>query len=330
MTQVFITRIWPLGIAFLFVCICSFIYVLIRKKNIGRCSFYIKEFSFGYTPLYSVYKIIFNTILILAMILLLLSSMGVTIQKVENRVHVDDSILFLIDISPSMSISDIEEKSRIDVVIKQFSSFLDFISGSSIGVVIFADTVRMIVPFSKDYINIKNILSSVEIGLLGNGSAISDAMLYAINVFSIVQSSRKKLIVITDGLQNSGQSSIKDLKQYKSSFTFPIVFGHIGSQQGGLFKYKDFTTQKIVSGYVEGKGTSVLKDIGKTLDIDQYNLKKERAIRDFFHSLAIEDPSFKIIQQNTILTDFTNIFLFIFYILSLLACSMKLTILRRC
>ncbi len=295
-----------------------------RKRNrISKTrtyTFYVSNPKFPTSKLYTFVRNISSIVLLLAAFLLLISSMGISILIPKNYVEDENRyVLFALDISPSMSIYDMESENRLSAAKQIIRNFLLSGNGSYVSILVFAKSLRVLVPFSQEYRAIAEILERINIGELGNDSALADALLYSENILAAIpqNSIRRDLVFITDGVQNSGHSSFSDIKKY--TFRSSVFIIDIGSDDNGYFKYKDVETNAIVQGYSKSLKSTLLKDLANDINASYYiRLQNMQAIPNLVSRMSVQHtPSRKFVLHNTCI-DLTGYFVSLFVILCVL------------
>lgn len=118
----------------------------------------------------------------------------------------DATIMFVIDVSPSMSIKDMDvngkKESRLEVAKKCVNNFVDANENICVGLTLFASESSLLIPETINHKVFVERLKSIELGCLGEGTALGNGLATA-----LLHSSKNKnsyFIVLTDGENNSG------------------------------------------------------------------------------------------------------------------------------
>lgn len=152
------------------------------------------------------------------------------------------SIMFLLDVSPSMSITDMkingeQNISRLQVAKDTIKGFVLKHKNISVGLTLFATNCSLVIPETLHQKTFFERLEKTAIGELGDGTALGDGMATA-----LLHSRRDKnsyIIVLTDGENNSGTISPMTVAEIiaKRKINFYII--GIGSIDGGEIKYSN-------------------------------------------------------------------------------------------
>lgn len=120
-------------------------------------------------------------------------------------------LMIAVDLSGSMKIDDMQVNGRqVDrlVMIKHvLSDFIERRVGDRLGLILFADTAYLQAPLTYDRETVNTLLDESVIGLVGEQTAIGDAIGLAIKRFQSKKESNKVLILLTDGQNTAGNIS---------------------------------------------------------------------------------------------------------------------------
>ncbi|TDF39878.1 VWA domain-containing protein [Alteromonadaceae bacterium M269] len=126
-------------------------------------------------------------------------------------------LMVAVDLSGSMKIDDMEVNGRrVDrlVMIKSvLSQFIQRRVGDRIGLILFADTAYLQTPLTYDRETVKQYLDETVIGLVGEQTAIGDAIGLAVKRFDEKKESNRVLILLTDGQNTAGNITPEQANQ---------------------------------------------------------------------------------------------------------------------
>lgn len=118
-------------------------------------------------------------------------------------------MMIAVDLSGSMQIEDMQIKGRTTDRLTMLKYLLgDFIerrSGDRLGLILFADDAYMQTPMTFDRKTVSQMLDESFIGLVGQKTAIGDAIGLAAKRFEEVKNPEKVLILLTDGQNTAGK-----------------------------------------------------------------------------------------------------------------------------
>ncbi|GGF71860.1 vWA domain-containing protein [Alteromonas lipolytica] len=126
-------------------------------------------------------------------------------------------MMLAVDLSGSMKIEDMLVNSRQVNRLTMIKSVLhDFIKrrvGDRLGLILFADTAYLQAPLTYDRETVATLLDESVIGLVGEQTAIGDAIGLAVKRFELKTDSNRVLILLTDGQNTAGNISPQQAKE---------------------------------------------------------------------------------------------------------------------
>ena len=126
-------------------------------------------------------------------------------------------LMLAVDLSGSMKIEDMDIRGRQVNRLTMIKSVLyDFIQrrvGDRLGLILFADTAYLQAPLTYDRETVATLLSESLIGLVGEQTAIGDAIGLAVKRFEQKDQSNKVLILLTDGQNTAGNITPEQAKE---------------------------------------------------------------------------------------------------------------------
>lgn len=118
-------------------------------------------------------------------------------------------IMVAIDVSPSMEALDFElggkAVNRLTALQHVLGGFIDRRPADRFGLVVFGAAVFTQSPLSYDHSMVKTFLKETFIGMVGDGTAIGDAVATGIKRLDSNRAKSKILILLTDGAQTAGK-----------------------------------------------------------------------------------------------------------------------------
>jgi len=113
-------------------------------------------------------------------------------------------VLFVLDISPSMSALDMGGRSRFDVATALIRDFANQRNADGIGLVAVAADSALLVPPTIDRTVLLDRLDSLKIGELGDGTALGTGIALAALHIGSSGAPKRAVVLITDGENNAG------------------------------------------------------------------------------------------------------------------------------
>lgn len=126
-------------------------------------------------------------------------------------------MMLAVDLSGSMKIDDMQLNGRqVNRLAMTKSVLFDFIQrrvGDRLGLILFADTAYLQAPLTYDRDTVATLLSEAVIGLVGEQTAIGDAIGLAVKRFDEKGDSNNVLILLTDGQNTAGYITPEQAKE---------------------------------------------------------------------------------------------------------------------
>jgi Ca-activated chloride channel family protein len=189
-------------------------------------------------------------------------------QKSSNKRKGRDLVLVL-DTSGSMNESGFDneypDKKKFEILKEILREFIAKRFDDNIGVTIFGSYAYTGVPLTYDMNSITFLLDFFDVGIAGDSTAIGEGIANASRVLDQGQAKKKVIVLITDGIQNSGSISIKDsviLAKEKKITIYTIGIGDKNSYDSKLLeKIADETDGEAFSANNAEKLNKVYKEI---------------------------------------------------------------------
>ncbi len=113
-------------------------------------------------------------------------------------------IMIALDVSQSMLIEDVRGKNRLEIAKETVMRFIEGRSDDRIGFLMFSGEAVTLCPPTLDYDVLLKAVSSSNINLLKDGTAIGDALATSVTRLRDSTAKSKVIILITDGDNNMG------------------------------------------------------------------------------------------------------------------------------
>ncbi len=125
-------------------------------------------------------------------------SIGTANLKLDVR-----DIFFVVDVSRSMEANDFPPN-RLEVAKRKIKEFIKMAPADRIGIIMFSEEVFTLLPLSTDLKLIDKIVDEIQMGPLGSGTNIGDAVGLAVARSIQSLADKKVIILLTDGVSNVG------------------------------------------------------------------------------------------------------------------------------
>lgn len=152
---------------------------------------------------------------------------GRQFQDVETR-GID--IMLCMDVSGSMKAEDFSPRNRLTVAREKAKEFIAKRAGDRIGLVIFSATSLTQCPLTLDRNILSGLIDRLDFGMLEDGTAIGLGLGSAIARLKDSQAKDRVIILLTDGVNNTGDIDPLTAAQAATSFGIKIYTIGVGSK----------------------------------------------------------------------------------------------------
>lgn len=260
-------------------------------------------------------------------IILLIIALADPISFKTKQVYTDSgsSIMFLIDISPSMAAKDMNGEPRIESAKKIIRKFVSKYPGDSFGLTALASSAALIVPPTIDHKVFLYRLNSLTVGELGDGTAIGMGLAVSSAYMAKAKANSSYIILLTDGENNTGEINPKTAAEslIKKGIAFYII--GIGSSGYTTLEYTDKQTGKTYSGSVISKFNEFeLKKIAQYGNGKYASASSPELLESVFSTISKQVPA---AQSN--FTQISEENLYIYFLAASIFCFVLTWIIRR-
>lgn len=151
------------------------------------------------------------------------------LKTVPGNIDVND-VFLVVDVSRSMLADDLKPN-RLEVAKVKLREFAALRPTDRLGVIIFSEKVYTMLPLTTDPSLIDQILSDIEIGYLGSGTNIGDALALAVARAQASETKNKVIILLTDGVNNVGNMTPMQAAQTAKDFNIKVYTIGLGTQK---------------------------------------------------------------------------------------------------
>ena len=199
-------------------------------------------------------------------------------------------LMVAVDLSTSMRQQDMvvagQRVDRLEMVKSVMDEFIDRRVGDRIGLILFGDTAYLQAPLTFDRNIIRQFLDESIIGLVGDSTAIGDAIGLAVKRFSEKERSNRVLILLTDGRNTAGNISIEQALSLAVSNEVTVYTIGVGSDQqvqNSLFG------QRVINPSSDLDERSLLK-IAKDTGGEYFRAKSSQELAQIYTILDMLEP----------------------------------------
>lgn len=170
----------------------------------------------------------FETLAMVLLVVALARPERVARMTTDDRFGID--IVVALDSSGSMAAEDFRPKNRFAVAKDLIGDFIERRQSDRIGVVTFGVRAVTRVPITFDREIAEAMLDRAEVGENGDGTAIGHAIATAVNRLRTSQARSRVVILVTDGVNNSGSIAPAVAAQLAAKYGIKIYTIGVGSE----------------------------------------------------------------------------------------------------
>jgi Ca-activated chloride channel homolog len=201
----------------------------------------------------------------------------------ENIYTEGIDIAMVLDISGSMLAEDLKPN-RIEAAKNVIDNFIKGRTSDRIGLVIFARDSFTQCPLTVDYSVLRNLLSQIKSGMIEDGTAIGNAIANGVNRLKDSKAKSKVIILLTDGVNNSGE--VDPVFAAQIAKTFGIRIYTIGVGTKGEAPYPVQTPFGIRYQMIPVEiDESVLQQISKITGGEYYRATDNKTLEDIYDKI---------------------------------------------
>lgn len=223
-------------------------YILMRKKNAATLTIpSVKGFK-AEQSIVSKLKPIVYVLRVLALCVLILAlarPRNVAVSK-KTKTNRGIDIVMAIDVSASMLAKDLKPN-RLEALKKVATDFVNRRPNDRIGIVVYAGESFTQTPITSDKGIVKRTISEIKWGQLEGGTAIGMGLGSAVNRLKESKAKSKVIILLTDGVNNSGFIDPKTATELAKELEIKVYTIGIGTNGMADFPYsRDPTTGRLI------------------------------------------------------------------------------------
>lgn len=204
-------------------------------------------------------------------------------------------IVIAMDVSPSMLSKDLKPN-RLEASKEVAIDFIDGRPNDRIGLVIFGGESFTQCPLTTDHAVLKNLFQAIQPGALSNGTAIGMGLATAVNRIKDSKAKSKVIILLTDGVNNTGSVSPELAAEIAKPFNIRVYTIGVGTTGMAYSPVNIRPDGEYIFDYVKVDiDEAVLKKISSITNgkyfraADNYKLKKVYAEIDKLEKTIIEE-----------------------------------------
>lgn len=139
------------------------------------------------------------------------------------------NVVLAVDASGSMLAQDLKPN-RMEAAKSVAADFVTSRTNDNIGLVVFAGESYTQCPLTTDHVMLINLIHSVQMGLVSDGTAIGSGLATSINRLKDIEAGSKVVILLTDGTNNSGAIAPQTAAEIAKSFGIRVYTIGVGTK----------------------------------------------------------------------------------------------------
>jgi Ca-activated chloride channel family protein len=200
-------------------------------------------------------------------------------------------VMLAVDMSASMQTRDMQlggrAVSRFAAVRAIAGDFIDRRKGDEVGLILFGTHAYLVTPLTYDLDAVRAQLRNVAVGLAGPNTAIGDAIGVAVRRLRTLPSSERVLVLLTDGINNSGSLSPLEAARIARAAGVHIYTIGIGSGRSNL----SGPFGQIFANPDASIDVSVLKRIASLTDGQFFRATDTRRLAEAYRAIDAQEPT---------------------------------------
>lgn len=210
-------------------------------------------------------------------------------------------IVIALDISGSMLARDFKPD-RITAAKEMATKFILDRRTDRLGLVVFAGESFTQVPLTTDHVSLINLLSQVESGIITDGTAIGNGLATAVNRLKESDAKSKVVILLTDGVNNSGQIAPATAAEIAKTMGVKVYTIGVGSEGTAPMPAVDMWGERTIVQTPVKIDEEVLKSISEQTDGKYYRATDNKSLGDIYDQINSLEKT-KIDVENFLLYD---------------------------
>ncbi|MDN4503720.1 VWA domain-containing protein [Alteromonadaceae bacterium BrNp21-10] len=199
-------------------------------------------------------------------------------------------LMVAVDLSGSMKIDDMQvngrQVDRLMMIKYVLSDFIQRRVGDRLGLILFADTAYLQAPLTYDRNTVEQLLQESVIGLVGEQTAIGDAIGLAVKRFGEKKESNKVLVLLTDGQNTAGNITPAQATELAKSEGVTVYTIGVGADQ---MQVQSFFGTRTVNPSQE-LDENMLTDIAKQTGGQYFRARDAQSLASIYATLDELEP----------------------------------------
>ena len=201
----------------------------------------------------------------------------------ENVTTEGIDIAMVLDISGSMLAEDLKPN-RLEAAKNVIDNFVEGRISDRIGLVVFSRDAFTQCPLTIDYNVLRNLLLDIRSGMIEDGTAIGNAIANGINRLKDSNAKSKIIILVTDGVNNSGEVDPISAAEMAKTFGIRVYTIGVGTRGEAPYPVKTpfGTRYQMVPVEID---EAVLQKISSITDGQYFRATNNRALKEIYNKI---------------------------------------------
>lgn len=199
-------------------------------------------------------------------------------------------LMLAVDLSGSMEMEDMailgRSANRLEMIKYVMSYFIGRRVGDRIGLILFGDTAYLQAPLTYDRKTVTKLLEESEIKLVGERTAIGDAVGLAVKRFRLKDESNRVLILLTDGQNTAGNIDPAQAKELAIAENITIYTIGVGADQ---MVTRGFFGNRRINPSAE-LDENMLSDLAQSTGGQYFRARDAKELDSIYHTLDKLEP----------------------------------------
>lgn len=199
-------------------------------------------------------------------------------------------LMLAVDLSGSMKMEDMavngRQSDRLRMIKHVMQDFIDRRVGDRIGLILFADTAYLQTPLTYDRETVNQLLKETVIGLVGEQTAIGDAVGLAVKRFQKKEVSNRVVILLTDGQNTAGNITPEQAKEL--AVAEGVTVYTIGVGADNMMMRSFFGTRKVNPSHELDE--DMLTDLASSTGGAYFRARNTEALQEIYTTLDELEP----------------------------------------
>lgn len=250
-----------------------------------------------------------------------------TLKEEEVKAEGID-IMMSIDLSTSMLTRDFTPD-RLSVTKQVAAEFVEKREYDRIGLTVFAEESFTQCPLTTDHRILKDFLENLQCGLLADGTAIGMGLATAVNRLKDSPSSSKVIILLTDGVNNSGYVTPLTAAEIAKEFGVKVYTIGVGSNKNAMGPTSIRRDGTIMFGMTRGRiDEQLLQQIADMTGGRYFRAADEATLKNIYDQIDLLEKTEIEVNVFKRYSEEFRFFFFIGLIFLILEILLRFTILR--